>query len=172
MCFSNQVSPEITTSKTHFRFQFRPKLIYNWNKVFDFGSQHLEIFSLPAVPTEHLDGHRQPHFPMSLHSVFATLKLGITDKIISSFNAKLSQLSKTVQDLKIGHILARPTTQKRTLSCVLILFSIWCYKIRTGPPYYLAPLCIRPIRFLISTDSTDIKWYQNLESNLEILNPT
>ena len=92
-----------------------------------------------------------------IQSNFATLKLGITDKIISSFNAKLSQLSKTVQDLKIGHILARPTTQKRTLSCVLILFSIWCYKIRTGPPYYLAPFCIRPIRFFISTDSTDIK---------------
>ena len=36
-------------------------------------SQHLEIFSLPAVPTEHLDGHRQPHFLMSLHSVFVYL---------------------------------------------------------------------------------------------------
>ena len=32
-------------------------------------SQDLEIFFLPAVPTEHLDGHRQPHFPMTLHSV-------------------------------------------------------------------------------------------------------
>ena len=32
-------------------------------------SQHLEIFSLPALPTEHLDGFRQPQFPMCLHTV-------------------------------------------------------------------------------------------------------
>ena len=34
-------------------------------KVFISISQAVEIFFLPAVPTEHLDGHRQPHFPMT-----------------------------------------------------------------------------------------------------------
>ena len=34
------------------------------------GSQDVEIFILPAVPTEYLDGVWQPHFLMSLHSVF------------------------------------------------------------------------------------------------------
>ena len=33
------------------------------------GSQDLEIFFLPAMPTEHLDGHRQPHFLMCLLSL-------------------------------------------------------------------------------------------------------
>ena len=47
-------------------------------------SQHLEIFSLPAVPTEHLDGCRQPHFPMSLHSVLADA-LVTDDKVLSIY---------------------------------------------------------------------------------------
>ena len=37
--------------------------------MFDFGSQHLEIFFLPAVPTEHLDGVREPQIPTTLHTV-------------------------------------------------------------------------------------------------------
>ena len=32
-------------------------------------SQDFEIFFLLAVPTEHLEGHRQPHFPTSPNSV-------------------------------------------------------------------------------------------------------
>ena len=39
------------------------------------GSQQIEIFFLPAVPTEHLDGHRQPHFPMTPYL------LTVSDKI-------------------------------------------------------------------------------------------
>ena len=42
---------------------------YISKKLFVSCSQDLEIFCLPAVPTEHLDGHRQPHFLMSLRSV-------------------------------------------------------------------------------------------------------
>ena len=45
---------------------------YISKKLFVSCSQDLEIFCLPAVPTEHLDGHRQPHFLMSLHSVLKT----------------------------------------------------------------------------------------------------
>ena len=37
--------------------------------MFDIGSQQLEIFLLPAVPTEHLDAVRQPQFLTSLHTV-------------------------------------------------------------------------------------------------------
>ena len=37
--------------------------------MFDFGSQHLEIFFLPVVPTEHLDRFRQPQIPTTLHTV-------------------------------------------------------------------------------------------------------
>ena len=37
--------------------------------MFDFGSQHLEIFFLPVVPTEHLDQFRQPQIPTTLHTV-------------------------------------------------------------------------------------------------------
>ena len=44
-----------------------------------------------------------------------TLKQGITDKQISSYNAKWSQLFKSVRNLKIGHTLARHIIQKRTL---------------------------------------------------------
>ena len=32
-------------------------------------SQHLEIFFLPAVPTEHLDRKSQPQIPTTLHTV-------------------------------------------------------------------------------------------------------
>ena len=32
-------------------------------------SQHLEIFFLPAVPTEHLDRKCQPQIPMTLQTV-------------------------------------------------------------------------------------------------------
>ena len=44
-----------------------------------------------------------------------TLKQGITDEQISSFNAEWSQLFKSVRNLKIGHTLARHIIQKRTL---------------------------------------------------------
>ena len=49
---------------------------YISKKLFVSCSQDLEIFCLPAVPTEHLDGHRQPHFLTSLRSViiFGQLK--------------------------------------------------------------------------------------------------
>ena len=40
--------------------------------MFDIGSQQLEIFLLPAVPTEHLDAVRQPQFLTSLHTVNIT----------------------------------------------------------------------------------------------------
>ena len=43
--------------------------ICNVNKLFVSCSQQLEIFFLPAVPTEHLDRKRQPQIPMSLHAV-------------------------------------------------------------------------------------------------------
>ena len=49
-------------------------------------SQHLEIFPLPAVPTEHLDGHRQPHFLMSLHSVIVWKKKKHIPQILFLFS--------------------------------------------------------------------------------------
>ena len=38
-------------------------------QLFDSCSQHLEIFFLPAVPTECLDRKLQPQIPMTLHTV-------------------------------------------------------------------------------------------------------
>ena len=38
-------------------------------KLFWTGHHRIEFFFLPAVPTEHLEGHRKPHFPMSPNSV-------------------------------------------------------------------------------------------------------
>ena len=58
--------------------------------MFDIGSQQLEIFLLPAVPTEHLDEHRQPHFPTSPNSVPTTQ---IMQKIVTgSWPKSLSTL--------------------------------------------------------------------------------
>ena len=51
-----------------------------------------------------------------LQSRCATLKQGVTGVKNSSFNAKWPQLSKTVQNFKIGHTLASHVIQKRTLT--------------------------------------------------------
>ena len=42
--------------------------------MFIFGSQHLEIFFLPAVPTERLDRKWQPQIPMTLRTVMTYCK--------------------------------------------------------------------------------------------------
>ena len=47
--------------------------------MFDSCSQHLEIFFLPAVPTECLDRKWQPQIPMTLHSVLVS-NLGFISK--------------------------------------------------------------------------------------------
>ena len=68
--------PEVTTSKT--KYNCKPGLnVYIFEQKCLFRSQDLEIFCLPAVPTEHLDGHRKPHFPMTPHSVLTNAKVFI-----------------------------------------------------------------------------------------------
>ena len=46
---------------------------YIFKKLFVSCSQVLEIFFLPAVPTEHLDRIRQPQFLMTLHTVSSSI---------------------------------------------------------------------------------------------------
>ena len=49
--------------------EIRSKCLYIWKEMFLSRSQAIEFFLLPAVPTEHLDELRQPHFPTSPNSV-------------------------------------------------------------------------------------------------------
>ena len=64
--------------------------ICNVNKLFVSCSQQLEIFFLPAVPTEHLDRKRQPQIPMTLHTVLLVKEL---QKILTIFNPMLNFLA-------------------------------------------------------------------------------
>ena len=66
---SKQVSPEKTTNKTQYNFNSGLKVFIFEKKCLLSRSQAIEIFLLPAVPTEDLDELRQPHFPTTPNSV-------------------------------------------------------------------------------------------------------
>ena len=68
------MSPEITTYKCQNKCKSGLNVNIFEKKHSLSGSQDLEIFFLPAVPTERLDGHKQPHFHTSLHSVIRRQK--------------------------------------------------------------------------------------------------
>ena len=58
--------PDIAIVKTQKHFKSGLNDWIFWKKLFDSCSKDLEIFFLPAVPTEHLDRKRQPQIHMSL----------------------------------------------------------------------------------------------------------
>ena len=63
--------PEITTDNTSYNCKLSLNVFIFEKKGLLSRSQAIEIFFLLAVPTEHLEGHRQPHFPTSPNSVLA-----------------------------------------------------------------------------------------------------
>ena len=68
-------------------------------------SQAIEIFILPAVPTEHLDAHRQPHFPLTPNSVpqnnsYIYFKILQEEKALNLIMRKKNKLQNNLLCLK------------------------------------------------------------------------